>query len=218
MLKTYYILIVSILLALPTGSHAQSQVKFGMDEVYISEGLVTIEEANAWNGKGGLKGYVDMPSSISGALFLTYRHFFNDRFALGATAGIDNSSGIVSYGNPKINGTGNDGTSGAYHVKTYTGAVEGLVTYFRNKKKGRFTLYAYVGLGLTSYQDKYIINSGGLYGSHVSIPAGEHQYQVINFSAQVTPIGLRFGNKIAGFVEAGFGYKGLLSSGLSIRF
>lgn len=35
---------------------------------------------------------------------------------------------------------------------------------------------------------------------------------------QVNPVGLRVGGRMAGFIEAGFGYKGILTGGISYRF
>ncbi len=35
---------------------------------------------------------------------------------------------------------------------------------------------------------------------------------------QVTPIGMRIGRQIAGFVELGYGYKGIFDAGLAVRF
>lgn len=40
----------------------------------------------------------------------------------------------------------------------------------------------------------------------------------IEFAFQVSPIGIRAGNNIAFFLEGGFGYQGLISGGLSVKF
>lgn len=38
------------------------------------------------------------------------------------------------------------------------------------------------------------------------------------YTMQASPVGIRVGNKVAGFMEMGFGYKGFLNAGLSMRF
>lgn len=38
------------------------------------------------------------------------------------------------------------------------------------------------------------------------------------YTLQASPVGIRAGKKVAGFMEMGFGYKGLLNVGLSMRF
>ncbi|OHT46811.1 hypothetical protein [Flavobacterium tructae] len=40
----------------------------------------------------------------------------------------------------------------------------------------------------------------------------------IDFAFQVNPAGLRIGKKLGGFVEAGFGHRGIISAGLNYRF
>jgi len=214
-----YRCILLITLLIPNVLHAQYHYNPGYtapdNEVYISEGIVTLEEINGWAGKGGAGGYISMPSSLTGGAFLTYRHFFTKRFALGFTAGIDNESGDLSYGNPEQNATGYDGVSGHYTVKTYTFAAEALFAYV---KKGRFMFYGYGGMGLTNYKQNYYFYSNTYYPPPVTLPSNPYTYNQTYFNAQVTPIGIRFGGNIAGFVEMGFGYKGLMSGGISARF
>lgn len=38
------------------------------------------------------------------------------------------------------------------------------------------------------------------------------------FAFHISPVGIRIGNHIAFFAEAGFGYQGLISAGVSVRF
>ncbi|BFM42580.1 hypothetical protein CFS9_12210 [Flavobacterium sp. CFS9] len=40
----------------------------------------------------------------------------------------------------------------------------------------------------------------------------------IDFAFQVNPAGLRIGKKFGGFVEAGFGHRGIISAGLNYKF
>ena len=215
-----FILITLLATVLTTGvSHAQSyghdKYAYDKNEVSLSEGIITVEQVNGWDGRGGASGYVSMPSALTGASFLTYRHFFTRRFALGGTFGIDNESGDLSYGNPETNATGFEGTSGHYNVRTYTLTVEALCAYVR---KQRFMFYGFVGMGATEFKDNYYFYPNAPYSPPVTFPTNPYDYHATYFNAQVTPLGIRFGEMVAGFVEFGFGYKGLFNGGLSVSF
>ena len=188
------------------------------DELYLSEGVITVEEANGWEGRGtGLAGYISTPQLSSGALFLSYRHFLNDRFAIGGSAGIDNEMGELSYGDPKLKVSGgSEGQSGNYSVHIYTFSVESLFAY---KKEQNLMLYCYVGLGATHYNNVSTLDSEAL-TSHDGprLPTNPYNHSDIHWTAQITPFGVRFGKAFAGFFEFGFGYKGLICGGISARF
>lgn len=187
------------------------------DEFTLSEGIVTLEELKGWNGPGGVSGYVSMPATISGAVFFTYRHFFTRRFAAGLTCGLDNESGDLSYGNPEhgTNLTGYDGVSGHYTVHSYTLALEGLFAYI---KTPRFMFYGYAGAGATMFKETYLFYPNAPHPAPVTLPSNPYDYNRTYFNAQVSPLCIRFGGDIAGFIESGFGYKGLICGGLSARF
>lgn len=185
------------------------------DEFYLSEGIISGAEINGWVGPPLLNGDVSMPSAVTGAIFVTYRHFLTEKFALGFSAGMDMESGDLSYGNPETNATGLDGVSGHYKMHAYTFAPEALLAYM---KRNNIMLYGYLGLGVTLYDDKCTIDPNAPYGSPVVLPTNPYDYHKTNFNFQVTPIGVRFGDKIAGFAEIGAGYKGIFSAGLSVRF
>jgi len=187
------------------------------NEFMLSEGVVTLEELKGWSGPGGVDGYVSMPSAISGALFFTYRHFFTRRFQAGITGGLDNENGDLSYGNPEHenNGTGFSGVSGHYTVHSYTLAVEGLFAYVRTP---RFMFYGYAGAGGTMFKETYIFYPNAPHPAPVKLPTNPYDYRHTYFNAQVSPLCIRFGGDIAGFIETGFGYKGFMCGGISARF
>jgi len=184
------------------------------NELYLSAGVVTPDEISGWEGRGGImKGYISSPTLTTHALFFTYRRTFSKRFSLGITAGIDNETGELSYGNPEETGQV-EGTSGYYNVYTYTIAIEGSVTYF---KRRYLKLYGCAGIGITSYDDIYTIYPNP--PSWVPVPPkSPYDYHEQHFNAQITGFGIRMGRTIAGFFEVGFGYKGLISTGISAKF
>lgn len=184
------------------------------NELYLSVGVVTPDEINGWAGEGGImSGYISSPTLTTHALFLTYRHVFTKRFSLGLSVGIDNEKGELSYGNPEETGQ-NPGTSGYYNVYTYTVALEGSLTYF---KRRYLKLYGCAGVGLTSYKDIYTIYPNP--PSWVPVPpTSPYTYREVHLNGQITGFGIRVGRAIAGFFEVGFGYKGLISTGISAKF
>ena len=219
MKATIYLAALLILIAAPAAVQAQyygnNHNNLPDNDVSLSEGIVTLEEINGWAGKGGASGYISMPSSLTGASFITYRHFFTKRFALGFTAGLDNESGDLSYGNPENNNNGMEGNSGYYTVRSYTFAVEALFAYLR---KNRFMFYGYGGMGPTLYRQNYYFYPNAYNPPPVTLPTNPYDYRTTYMNAQITPIGIRFGGNVAGYFEMGVGYKGLLNLGLSARF
>jgi len=158
--------------------------------------------------------YISQPNLTTGALFFTYRRIITKRFSLGLSVGIDNETGDLSYGNPEETGHQEEGVSGNYKVRSYTIAMEGSLTYF---KRRYLKLYGYAGLGLTSYTDVYTIYPNP--PSWVPVPpTSPYTYSETHFNAQLTAFGIRMGRTIAGFIEIGYGYKGLFSTGISAKF
>jgi len=129
---------------------------------------------------------------------------------------MDNENGELSYGNPKFTQTGSEGVSGHYSVHTYTLSGEALFAY---KKKDNFMFYGYLGFGATYFNDVYTLNPYVVGDPRLPpLPGNPYNYSDVHWTAQVTPLGLRFGEEIAGFLEFGFGYKGLICGGISVRF
>ena len=86
-------------------------------------------------------------------------------------------------------------------AQTMTTAVEG--TWFFLRKPG-IKLYAMTGVGFYTMKaslDNYVTATT----THVP-------------SAQITPIGIRFGKKMSVFAEIGYGYKGIINTGFGLKF
>jgi hypothetical protein len=186
----------------------------GENELYLSDGVVSMNQIRGWVGPPALGGYISLPHLQTGAVFVTYRHFLSERFALGMAAGIDNEDGDISYGNPKLTGIESNAVSGHYNVHAYSLSMEALLVYTKTEKN---LVYGYLGIGATYFDDKCVIFANAPYGSPVSLPSNPYYYRPTVYNFQVTPIGVRFGGKCACFAELGFGYKGILSGGLSVN-
>lgn len=138
--------------------------------------------------------YAKTDNKWSGNLIASYKFTPTSRLGLGLTyAHTRNSADIAVHNVPSGTSTTN------YH----TLAAEAQYNYIN---RTFFRLYAVVGAGITSYTERYEPNAG----STEKNTAG-------HFNFQVSPIGIKFGNRIGGMAEAGFGYKGLFSAGLFVR-
>jgi hypothetical protein len=83
----------------------------------------------------------------------------------------------------------------------YTFMVRGDYTWYR---KGWTNLYSGAALGLSAVTEE-----------HEEEDLDETEYY---FAFHVNAIGARLGNRVAGFVELGFGYSGILSAGITAAF
>ncbi len=200
--------------------YAQS-LNSGDNEIYISQGIVSTNELAGF-GEGAISTYMSFPNSITGAVFLTYRKHLTKTFSLGVTAGLDNQQGDLSYGDEHHGSFGGySGTSGSYNRRDYTFAAEVQCAYM--KMKG-FAMYGCLGAGYTISRTKYTFFNGiydpqYFYGDKNSlVPSNPYTADFSHFNADIMPLGLRFGNDLAFFLEFGFGYKGLIRGGLSLRF
>ena len=195
------------------------------NEFYLCDGLLSYDQfAGILGQMTNAAGIMSFPSNISGAAFLTYRHYFSETAALGITLGMDNQKGDLSYGKEGVNGNmGNNGygPSGYYKREVYTGAVELLANY---RAGNRVRAYAYLGAGYTSTKVTFnffsnITDQGYFYGTPSSLFLKQNttvDFSHLNF--QVTPIGFSTGKDLTAFIEFGFGYKGMISGGVSYRF
>lgn len=230
-MKPHFFIVIMAYLAVQSSIRLNAQavsVKpvFEKNDVQISEGILSLAEAEGWAGVGGLYrgiglgGNVSMPDGGTGALFITYKSFITRRFALGVTVGLDNETGNLTYADQRFTSSNDYGEIGRYRVHSYSLAIEPLLAY---KRKHSYMFYGYLGIGITSYENKSTFKAGihnpdRFYGPNGMVPTNPYTYREINFTGQITPIGFRFGRKIAAFIEIGFGYKGLISAGLSAKF
>jgi opacity protein-like surface antigen len=95
---------------------------------------------------------------------------------------------------------------GIFHKKHYTLALEAEYDYIRS---GKFTMYGLAGIGGTLYTLSYEDHNNNSLNDSNANPY---------VAFQVTPIGLRFGKNIGGFLEFGFGYRGIVNAGMFVKF
>ena len=179
-------------------------------EVYAGFGLLNDNQMIALIGDA-IKtaftlGYLVEPGEYKALTpFVGYRYNFTNRFSLGGMFAYDVNSVYVA----KETADGKLDTKDKREVKRryMTYAIEPKFNYIA---KPAFQLYGYFGLGVT------VINFASVKFNNGDEPKVESRVPVIN--GHLTPVGARFGKKFGGFVEIGYGYKGILNAGFSYLF
>jgi hypothetical protein len=135
---------------------------------------------------------------MTGAVIFTYNYALSKVVHLGGAFAYENITEDV-FINP---GTGKT-KAGELNRNFYTLAAEAKFSYVH---ANIFQMYSGVGVGATLNTDEYKANDG----KSNSDTQG-------HFNFQINLVGLRIGNAFAGFAELGYGYKGILNFGLSLR-
>lgn len=129
----------------------------------------------------------------TGSLFLTYRYFPVSKFSAGISVGIERVKGEI-----QINGE----DAGMYYNDYFTGAIEFDYRYI---SRGRIQLYSGVGLGIIFNEEKN------------EFPFFQDSNEEFILAYQANILGFRYGGVFGAFLEAGYGYKGILKFGLNVQ-
>ncbi len=186
------------LASLPT--YAQPEI--GDNELIISAGILSGTEMIGMKKAHGIydeAGYNQISHSPN--LFFTWRHFIRYKLAIGITAGTQQMS--YQYIN---SGTAHDYQNYTTDARVSTLAIEIKKVYTANVELKNLEFYLFAGLGARYFQETQTPTQ-----PNPTLP-------LINFNSQWSPICIKYGNKINAFVEFGFGYKGLINTGLSFKF
>ncbi|WP_025765127.1 hypothetical protein [Dyadobacter tibetensis] len=124
---------------------------------------------------------------------LTYRYQTPKRLALGLTAGLTKGS------------TFRDELFSSNTSYGHTNALMAIEAKFAYREVRLWSFYGVAGLG--GYMVKV---------SNPQNPKGKDIY--VFPTNQITPLGVRYGKGLGGFVEIGYGYKGILNFGVSSKF
>ena len=185
-----------------------AQIPMPKHEVYAGFGLLNDNQilAMATDIVGTIVtlGYLVKPGSYRALTpFMTYRYWFSKHFGLGGIFAFDyNSVKVYNGTDPK------DHSVQMREVNRYymTFAVEPTFNYVY---KPSWQLYGYLGLGVTIVSFANATFNDGTNPNISRLPY---------VNAHFTPIGMRFGKEFGGFLEFGYGYKGILNAGISYRF
>jgi len=130
---------------------------------------------------------------FTGVPFLTYHYSANSRFGFGGAIGGYSSSGDLQLAGDTV---------GTFKERNYVAAVE---LDYHWLMKPSFQMYSGLGFGVRFRR-----------GTYTAEAADTVSKVLPTFHLNV--IGLRFGRKVGFFLEAGVGYKGMLSGGLDAQF
>ena len=136
--------------------------------------------------------------SGTGVISFTYRRVSNsEMFLWGASVSYNATNGKMYY-------LGN--YEGELKRNFITVAFEG---HYRYQNVNKVQLYSGIGIGYSM-------------GNETLTPSGESGKTAVSGSInriayQINAIGIRIGDNIGGFLELGYGYKGIVNAGLSIQ-
>lgn len=129
----------------------------------------------------------------TGSIFVTYRYFPSGKFSIGISVGIERVKGDIQVNAIDV---------GTYYNDYFTGAIE---LDYRYISRSRIQVYSGGGLGLIFNEEKN------------EYPFFQNSNEEFKLAYQANIIGFRYGGVFGAFIEAGYGYKGILKFGLNIQ-
>lgn len=113
------------------------------------------------------------------------------------------------------------------HRRMSIGVVSGISSgsTFRTDYSHLKSFYKHTN-GTMAFETEFIIADRPIVKLYAITALGVHVIRVKDYvqtktyawpTCQITPFGIRYGRKFAGFVEIGYGYKGIVNLGLSAR-
>jgi hypothetical protein len=180
--------ILMLILALP--SLAQDK---GTSQIMAGYAMMPSENplSTLWFGVAQL-GWDDTRfNARRGAVFGSYKYFVSNRIALGGTTGFNPNVLRSIFWLQSLD---------RFDAKILTTAGEVTCSIF---SRPGIQFYAMAGLGF------YVMQS--------TVDNFSTSTQTYGPTVQITPVGIRFGKKVGVFGELGYGYKGIVNTGLSIK-
>ena len=143
-------------------------------------------------------------TSSTGTVFASARYYLYGCLSIGMTAGYINEKGNNwgGYGYQPV-------VTGTYDRRILTVAFE-LYYVYKSRKYCDFYTFLGTGPSFTRFSNTAIPNI-------ISAEAGTTSMRSDAFNFHYSPIGMRVGGRVGGFIELGYGYKGLISGGVSVR-
>ncbi len=179
-------------------------IDYKKSEIYIQYGSPTIIELTNKLDSKTLSGYGLKISSnnYTGVGAAGYNFYISPYISVGAYLGISEADMHLTDNN------GNDVYTN--HVRNYTALAGVNWTYFRS---GIWEASCGCSLGLAKLDERQTLSDPA---TRINIPKEDDRY---NFAYNLTATRVRVGGGVLGaFAEVGFGYKGLVNFGVSVRF
>ncbi len=166
----------------------------------IGYGVITVdEELDLIEGVLGdvisLGSYTFDNEKMSGAVILTYNNAISKVVHIGGAVAYEQiTKDVVVAGDKK----------GELKRNFITLGIESKFAWLN---RDFVQMYSSAGIGLTINKDEFTETNGN-----------SNDDSQTHFNFQLSALGLRIGNTLAGYAEVGYGYKGILNFGLSVRF
>lgn len=194
-------LFVISLITIISFSRVNAQEENSMHEISFGAGILSTSNvvfgfadvfANAVSVVGQVK-FEDI--SASPVYHLNYRYWIKQRFAIGTT---------LAFGTEKGDGMVNGKYDG--NLNRYYSNLTAEITY-NYINKPLLKLYGLGGAGLLYINQSYTPEN-----------REKKKESLYAFDFQITPIGIKAGNTFGAYLEAGFGYKGIIAAGIFANF
>lgn len=136
---------------------------------------------------------VDLSGTVAAMITILLKP--ESRFSYGLDLVYDNIKSNYIYADP------------AQNTRTNTGYLSIMARGdFKYVRKPSFSIYSSLAAGIT------------LRNADVLEEGSDIKTDDLGGAFHVSPIGIRYGNKLAVWAEAGFGFKGVLCGGVAVRF
>lgn len=207
------IVFTAALLTISTVSHAQmNRVRdvdyFPRSEVYLQYGAPSVIELTTLLSpsfhdeltNGDTRNY-----KFSGIAGIGYNFFVHPRVSIGIDFGYGYSSAdIYLTEDSEFGPAGDPQFACRATIMNYSGHISGSFIYWQH---GAMECSGALYLG-ASWQDESMVDVAR---------SGIEPNDRLHFSYHITAIKFRYGDMLGGFAELGFGYRGLVNLGLSIK-
>ena len=190
---------------------AEYELDYPKSEIYIQYGAPSIVEitsklTNDDFDRNYASKYKGSNYKYTGVGAIGYNYYIGPYFSFGAYLGI--SKAQMSVREIKT-----DRIVYHNHVTSYTGMLAAHWTFYR---EGIWELSAGLSMGVCRKdEDQSHLSATSEGGAPQMLPHEKDQW---TFAYNLTACKARIGGTIGGFLELGFGYKGLVNAGLSVKF
>lgn len=188
-------------------SNAQSKkgdVEFSLGYGALSAPKIMNEAIDLLRMVGTLGTDYETNKSTYGPLSLTGSYAVTNKFKLGVALTIERDKSELW--SKSLNGN-NQKKQGDINVDSYGFMASGSFSYVN---KEYLQLYSGLAAGVCIRRESF--------DKEPTSSMEEESSSYTRFAYQITGIGIRLGGKLAGFAEVGYGYKGIVSTGISYRF
>lgn len=197
----FYIMCTGAAIAVAQDSYPKHEFRIGLSDALpltIGDALLHGFTSALTSGISGYSKDTKNENS-SGMWGIGYKYHINNRFSAGLELSYMASSKDINFKK-------SDDEYTVHRKSSFFLVLPTAQYHYLNREK--LQLYGNIGVGLVSYTIKEEKNIGP--------ESFDNNY--ISLAFQVNPIGLRIGQKFGGFAELGFGYKGIIHAGASMRF